>query len=267
MSDVKDKIRKLLNLANDAGAFDGEIDNALRFARRLMLQHNISENELNATKDPHEIAAETEYKRAQAYSEGVSLATWESQLAHAVARLIGSIGWYKSGAQDKRTEAGTIAFNPRTGKPTTATPVIFYGPACDVADAAEMFCEWQHVIHSMARLKFGGALRGDGAAYAQGFASALLSKVDAMAAQERQQIAQGTTTSTGGALVVRQGLALVAAKKAAAGEWLKREKGINLTTRARSGGADTRSGAYGAGRADGSRAEFSRARALRIGAW
>jgi len=43
---IKEKIRKLLNLAEDDGAMEGEINNALNFARRLMLQHNISEEDI-----------------------------------------------------------------------------------------------------------------------------------------------------------------------------------------------------------------------------
>lgn len=42
---VMDKIRKLLRLANDAGATEHERDVALTFAQKLMLQHNIKDVE------------------------------------------------------------------------------------------------------------------------------------------------------------------------------------------------------------------------------
>ena len=46
-----DKIRKMFALANDAGAHEGEIENALKFAQRLMAKFSIDENELNLSSD------------------------------------------------------------------------------------------------------------------------------------------------------------------------------------------------------------------------
>jgi len=56
LDNVKDTIRKLLNLAENDGAADGEIDNALRFARRLMHQHHLSEEDIDRS-DPDSKAA------------------------------------------------------------------------------------------------------------------------------------------------------------------------------------------------------------------
>ena len=40
-SNIIEKVRKLMNLCNDSSATQGEIENALMFAQRLMIKHNI----------------------------------------------------------------------------------------------------------------------------------------------------------------------------------------------------------------------------------
>ena len=46
-----EKIRKMLALANDAGAQEGEIENALKFAQKLMAKFSIDEDEVNLSSD------------------------------------------------------------------------------------------------------------------------------------------------------------------------------------------------------------------------
>lgn len=43
---ILEKVRKLLALANDASASEGEIENALMFAQKLMLKHSIEQSEV-----------------------------------------------------------------------------------------------------------------------------------------------------------------------------------------------------------------------------
>jgi hypothetical protein len=43
---ILEKVRKLLALANDAGASEGEIENALMFAQKLMMKHSIEQSEV-----------------------------------------------------------------------------------------------------------------------------------------------------------------------------------------------------------------------------
>lgn len=260
---IKDRIRKLLTLANDSGAFEGEIDNALRFARRLMLQHNVSEADLGKPQDPHEAAAAAEYAQHQTYTMGASLSTWEIILMNAIADLIGSVNHYRdSGVALRRTAAGTVEYDSR-GQARKGSKVVFYGPAEDARDAGSMFDEWSHVIASMARLKFGGCFRGDGKAYAEGFAQGLKSNVVRIRQEERKEIA--AAPATGGALVLVRATDVMAAKKEFAVGWLKKEHGIRLKTGSSRRSVSAGNGAYGAGLSDGRQAGFSRSRTLRIG--
>jgi hypothetical protein len=48
---VLEKIRKLLALADDAGASEGEVENALKMAQRLMIKHQIEEDEIKISID------------------------------------------------------------------------------------------------------------------------------------------------------------------------------------------------------------------------
>lgn len=258
---IKDRVRKLLNLANDSGAFDGEIENAMRFARRLMLQHNITEEELGAPRDPHEVAAETEYAQSDAFSFGSNISNWECFLMSAISKLVGTVGAYKtSETWTKKTTAGTIVFDAK-GQPQEGKRVVFYGPAEDARDASDLFSEWSHVIATMARLKYGGCFRGDGRAYAEGFAQALLLSVKNIQAEEVKEIA---AESTGRALVLRNAFGLIEAKRERADQWLDKEQGIKLRKTSGHGNRNNPS-AFGAGMNDGKNSAFTRTRNLKIG--
>lgn len=50
-----EKIRKMYALANDAGASEGEIENALKFAQSLMAKFNIEEGEVDLSPDDIDI--------------------------------------------------------------------------------------------------------------------------------------------------------------------------------------------------------------------
>ena len=265
---IKDRIRALLNLARDDAAAEGEINNALKFARRLMMRHNLSEDDLS--RDPHEQAADMEYRDGRAYSEGKSLSAWECILAWAVAGLVGSVKWYhERGPREVRLNDGIRVLFGKDGKPREATPVVFYGPGDDVSDACNLFDEWREVIAAMARLRWGTALRKEGRDYAMGFTRALYQKVMEITKSERlistnQQavalLGEGCT-----AMMIHRKLDLQQAQQQKAEQWLRNERGIRL---GRSGGA--RSGArngnaYAAGQSDGKASKFTRVRTKRLG--
>lgn len=253
---IKDKIKKLLNLAENDGAFDGEVDNALRFARRLMLRHNVTQEDLEEAKDAHEVAADAEavdYGRVSAFTLGPNLSQWESTLAHSICQLIGTVQFYReSGKFARRTAHGTIDYSK--GEPSTATRLQFYGPEE----------EWSHIIVSMARMKYGGAFKGSGREYAESFAYALYQKVEKIRQEEKTAIAAGETTRCT-ALMVRNAGALMLAKKNKASDWLAKECGIKLSKSSRSSGSTIYDGdARAAGRADGNKADFSHSRKKKL---
>lgn len=266
---IIDRIKKLLNLAKDDAAFDAEAESALRFARRLMLLHNVDESTLAAPKDAHEVAADEEYGTSEILGFRETMMAWEGYLAHAVANLVGTVKFYKEDRQIRRTAAGIAVIDPRTGRSLHSVRVTFYGPLDDTRDATILFREWSEVIASMGRLRYGTFFRGPGRAYADGFAGALFQKVEKFQAEEKiltqksQSLLTGDEKTT--ALVVIQATALMEAKREKATEWLEEEKGIKLrNARGSSRSVQHDAGAYAAGRADGSRVDFSRTKTERL---
>ena len=264
---IKERIRKLLQLAGDDAAMGNEIENALRFARRLMLEHHISEADLRATeaKDPHEIAAvveATEYDRGVVQTTGSRLTAWESALVTAVCELVGTVGWYVDARRTlRRSPHGFVQIDGRTGKPQTSAHLAIYGPAEDVRDALDLVSEWSLIIAGLGRLRYGGAFRGEGRAYCEGFARELLLQVFRMRDQERQAVpAEGCCS----ALVVANATALMDAKRARAAVYLREQLGIRLhASGGGRGGADYPEAAR-RGASDGSRASFTRVRTSRL---
>jgi hypothetical protein len=273
---IIERIRKLLNLGENDAAALGEAENALRFARRLMLQHNITEGELDRAKDVHESAADAEnveYGHTGVYTTTRHLTAWENSLIWAIGELIGTVQWYKENAQSRKSDAGTVVFNKRTGKPELATRIVFYGPAEDCADAAELVTEWTLTVTAMARLRYGSALVREGRNYAEGFCSALYRKMQDITIEERKAVKAlenkareslpGDTVTH--AIVVRNAHQLMVAKKERGKEYLQKSMGIKLR-KGRSGyGRGYRDDdAYSAGRADGRKANLSRERKKKL---
>lgn len=258
---IKRKIRGVLAKADEgSGATEAEAASALAFARRLMLRHHLTDEDVRRDeRTPDEAAADCEYDTASAWSEGASLSVWETVLCNAIAGLVGSVGSYHAGRGVARTPRGTADL--RNGKSRTAVEIRWYGPAEDARDAAELFGEWSVAIAALARLKYGGALRGPGRSYAFGFAQGLYEQVQGLRAKECQlQPGEGEREH---ALVV-QSNAIQAAKRERADEWLRKEQGVRLTSR---------SGAYSGvdgevreeGRRDGRRADFDRTVTRKLG--
>lgn len=262
--EIKNRIKKLLALSEDDGAADAEAESALRFARRLMLKHEIDEAQLNEAKDVHEAAADEEYSDEQVASVGSSLTHWEGLVAWAVVKLVGTVKHYRGGGFVERREEGRAVINPVTGRVCRAVPLIFYGPAHDVADATTMYREWVATILALARMKWGGALRGPGRSYCEGFAQALLNKVYKINKEEQAALPEHTTSQQW-ALVVQRAADLVVAKRERATTWLKEERGIELRGSGRNSGyGEHHGGAYKDGASDGSKADVSRRNARRL---
>ena len=288
---IRSRIQKCLNLAENDAAMGGEIDNALRFARRLMIQHNLSEAEVRCDAQPkgaHEIAADveaTEYDRVFFQSSGGKLSTWERAVVHAVMDLIGTVSWYRHGTETKKSKYGTIEYDSR-GRPRTAVALAIYGPAEDVRDALILIDEWRETIIALARLKYGGVFQGAGRSYCEGFGYALMDKAKAIRAEETTEIrrldtgreldlsllASGSADEKalvlherGSALALRDATSLMAARKARASTWLEREHDIKLTNRSCGGGGRHYGSAFKAGKSDGRRSSFHHARTPKLG--
>jgi hypothetical protein len=252
INEVKDKIRKLLALGTDNDQ-EHEINNALKFARRLMLEHNISKDDVTEKPvDPHEKAASLEYDRAICYSEGKKFAKWEFYLGNTVKILVGSVHFIfdSSGQSEKRNSAGLLIFNEE-GNTIFGQRAYFVGPLHEAAEAEIIFKEWRAVIISLARLKYGTCLRGKGRSYAEGFTKGLFDKV------YQELKVEGKQENTNEFALIRQAHQLMQAKKAVAERWFFETYGRRLQTN-RVKPIENDREAYGTGFQDGRRAEISR---------
>lgn len=258
------QIRKLLALGHDDGATEAEAENALRFARRLMLAHHLTEGDVTE-RDPHENAARAErvsYGQAAGWTTGAGMTAWEATLGWAIVDLVGTVGWYKASGL-RRTPAGALLYG-NDGNPQRSTRVTFYGPEDDARDAIALYDEWSITVAALARMRFGGALRGEGRSYAEGFTRALREKVGKIDKAEREQITAGRDNGCT-ALALVNARALIVAKKQGAENWLRHTQGLKLRKSSSNRGGRFHGNAYEAGRSDGQRANFSRQSPRRLG--
>ena len=70
-----DKVRKLLNLANNEGATEGERDNALRMAYALIAKHNLEMSQVDQKEEERVISKEPIYARPWARRVASSVAS------------------------------------------------------------------------------------------------------------------------------------------------------------------------------------------------
>lgn len=267
---IKDRIRKLLNLAADDGAAEGEIDNALRAARQLMLAHQLSEDDVTAPvedlRTPEQIAADTEYGRDKSWASSPRLMQWQTMLAQTVCKFLGTVQVYRDTAKVHHKPSGVVA---NDGEPVRGW--VFYGPRDDSILAAELHQELLMTCATAAKLKYGGALvTGPGRDYCDGFAIGLANKVF-----EAQQAMEQEAAKITGALqsdcrtlsvvdVARAG-AIAVAKQGRASEWLKEKAGVRLRTSGGYGRQVGDSGAYETGKSDGRSQTLTKTRTARIG--
>jgi hypothetical protein len=222
---VKERIAKLLRVAKDDAATQGEIDNAIRAARYLMMEYHVEEADLAAAGSPEPAMGQATKKTRYA-----KIPAWEQSLAAFVARLVGGVCWYK-----------LTDWQFREGRYKCASSITYFGAAEDAALAAEVYEELATAIVVMAVAKYGGAYRGDGGMYAEGFVAGLCRQLSQM---------NGDLRSTGTDLATRSS-AIVEAKRQRAKEWLATTQGIRLVTAPRPRGAGGSLGAYDRGKMDG----------------
>jgi hypothetical protein len=255
LEEIKIRIRKMLNLAGDAGAAQGEIDNALRFARKLMETHNLSEEDCKAGRAEERLLdlERAEMGKAEVFMGGYKTSDWELRAASFACAFVGGVKYYytegiiyrKNGVVEVSTRGN------RMGQPMKKTRVTFYGIAEDVAIATEIYNELIVTIAAMAKLKWGGVFRGPGVNYCNGFMGGLWEKFYADR-DSQAKIAAKAPASTGLIVLEQNREALIKRKTELAVKFGEEGLGLHLVggSRGRSG-AGYNSEAHASGRSDG----------------
>lgn len=156
------RIAKLMRFSQE-NATEGEVENALRMAQELMEAHAISQAELiHASGGSGGIR-----RNAVACDLGRGCATWEAILASAVATVVPGVGGYIKRWEFKHGDRWR-----------RSAECVWYGPVDLVEIASGLYIELRIKIERMARAKWGGAFRGEGRSYAEGFAASLALKAE-----------------------------------------------------------------------------------------
>lgn len=248
---IKKTVRDLLNLAENDAATEGEIANAIKFARRYMDVHHLSEEECRKAGERVE-----KFTNNTVYGEVGNLAQWEKNIGLFLLELIGSIGWWRTNRQ--KVTVNGIAVLDKNDRPVEKVGLVFYGPEEDVNLAVSMFEDLHATIATMARLKWGGTQRGEGRSYAEGFSKGLMLKL-----QEAEKADKTDVQTT--ALIVRSKEVALATKKRA-DSWLVETKKWRRAPKDRyvRRRVNNDAGAYNEGIEDGKRTDTSIARKKKI---
>ena len=258
-AEIKDRIRKLLNVAKDDAATDGEIDNALRFAKAMMDRHHLDESDLIEEPEDQWRAIEAADRDRVFTSIGGCFHAWESYLATFCAEFVGGVGVYRDPDKSRiaRGPRGIVIFNEQD-EPYKAVRFCFYGIAEDALMAAELFHELWLTIRSMARLRWGGSYKKDGGYYAQGFVMGLHGKLKISRAEQKKLA--GSAGDSRALILIARRADLVERKKTSATEWLARTTGIKLRRGGSTSGANGSHLAWSEGYEDGRRTDVEATR-------
>lgn len=250
---VKDTIQKLLNLAKNDAASEGEVNNAMKFVAKLMREHSLTEEDFANYNRKQGLDAVNDMPTGESrVARGLQVVAWHGAVAMFVCELLGTVKVYQTAKTAVKLPSGIFQTKP-DGSPMYSKFWVFYGVAEEANLASELFGELLFVITAMAKLKYGKTVRGAGYDYCLGFANGLRANLKTAKLEEQK------TTSTG--LIVARN-ELTAAKLNRADEY-QRQKIGRLTTRKAGRGANDL-GAYRDGQADGAKHRVNPERKAKI---
>jgi hypothetical protein len=122
---IVSRIRKMMAIANDAAASEGERDNAMRMALKLLAKHNLSMKQIDASVAPEERGKTIMSDRND---------PWARQVAGAIARLFFCKYYYVPYTAQTRCEHNFIGLESNT---VTAMEITKYVLASIRAEAAK----------------------------------------------------------------------------------------------------------------------------------
>jgi hypothetical protein len=241
IDNIKAKVGKMLSLASDSGASQGEIENALSMATQMMMKYNLTRQDIDQSKEnPIE---KVQYGMRTAYSLSKKTFVWESSLAMFLTRFIGTVKVYRDSQMHLNRKRGMVVTDEK-GNSVYSRAFIFYGSDDDCEIAVELFDELKYAIQMSAIIRFGSWAKGDGGAYCEGFVSGLRQTH----IQEVKKLKMDSQTY--GLIIVSEQNQLAIVKQA--DQWLAKEKGVKLYKKQTSTGASGSSDARNEGREDGS---------------
>lgn len=258
---VKDLVRKLLNVTRDDAATEGEIDNALRFAKGLMDKHHMDEEDLVQEPEDQWKSIEAASRDRVFVSVGGKFFAWEDYLSAFCVTFVGGVGVYKDPSKSRiaRNHRGIVILNEEE-EPYKGVRYCFYGIAEDAMMAAELFHELRMTIRTMARLRYGTCYTRDGGMYAQGFVAGLRMKIERQE-KEQRKLAQSDNHAL---ILIERRQDLIERKLENAQRWLKKLTGIKLVRGPLNTGANGSAAAYHEGKEDGNKADVSAVRRPKI---
>lgn len=241
MASAHDQVRKLLNLAADDGASEGEVENALRFAHNLMARHNITKEQLSKDEVEEREAMAASYT----YHESSKSALWEGQLAMFLATFCGVQVYRVNGGSPRRTAAGCLI----DGNASHVSCFRFYGGAEGVQLAIATYEDLRKTVITMARLRCGGVYRGAGRSYCEGFIKGLKSQL--------QKAIASTSESQELAVLSKE----IATRNNAIGKaYMKKTHGIKLSGPTKRRAGQHHAAAHAQGRVDGRAATLEKSK-------
>lgn len=172
---IIERVRKLMALAGDNNN-EHEVESALRFARKLMSEHGISEHEA-APDEAARQATVTVNEDEACWRAGY--ARWEQYLCSVADKVCDTSHYWRSSPVLKKM-----------------TPV-FIGCGRDCAVASALWLQLIVTIRTMARVRFGNGWGVSHRCYADGFVSGLYHKSCDMYHKEQ-------TSAAAGAIVLRK---------------------------------------------------------------
>lgn len=250
---IREKLAKMLALASDGNATQGEIDNALAMATQMMVKYNLTRDDIDMSQaDP---IKNVRYATNQAYTLSPKLYAWEGSLAMFICKFIGTVECYVQRGKFPKRINGFQQFDG-DGNPLHTCLITFYGAEDDCEIAVSLYHELQKAIQMAAIVRYGVWTRGDGGVYCEGFVQGLkdanireIQKLKDCDAQTNALILVSEKTQ----LAIREG----------AKDWLKKTTGAKLRAGQKTTGADGSYNARVEGRADGSRYTVEKGQATR----
>lgn len=179
MASVIDQITKLLNMTCENGCTEAEAQAAYNTAQKLINKHHISDDQLaSEPQTVYDSIDPCQFNKRRCFI-CQSAYTWELSLATVVSEYAGCPCYADQNVMTVRRNG--VAILDSRGKSKLGKSIVFYGVPEDVALAAELYDHLRDLIMSMATIRWGGAFKGSGASYCEGFTTGLYRRIQAAA--------------------------------------------------------------------------------------